>query len=133
MVVILTGISQTNKFLRQTMTEIIEISPSDVQLIIQQGKKPFFVDVRNDDEVREVRAVGICQWMPLGEFDPSQLHGDPSEPIYLICRSGRRSYDAAVQCQAAGWQHVYNVEGGTLEWQAAGLPTETGPFSPDQP
>ena len=42
--------------------------------------------------------------------------------IVLVCRSGRRSNEVAYALQQEGYQHVFNLDGGMIAWQAAGLP-----------
>ena len=42
--------------------------------------------------------------------------------IFVICRSGRRSLKAAEMLESAGFESVYNVEGGMIDWEASGLP-----------
>ncbi|MBL6955190.1 MAG: rhodanese-like domain-containing protein [Alphaproteobacteria bacterium] len=59
--------------------------------------------------------------------------------IFLLCRSGQRSRDAAILLTAAGYQHCYNVAGGfegdkdtaghrgtVGGWKFAGLPWTQG-------
>jgi rhodanese-related sulfurtransferase len=76
------------------------------------------VDVREPSEL-----VG-----PLGRVDGAenvpllQLLSDPmldgSEPLVLLCRSGRRSALAARELKAKGVDVVASVEGGMLAWNA---------------
>ncbi|MBI4852415.1 MAG: rhodanese-like domain-containing protein [Acidobacteria bacterium] len=49
---------------------------------------------------------------------------DRSLPIYVICRSGRRSSEAQERLLALGFLDVRNVVGGMLAWQKAGFPIE---------
>ncbi len=42
----------------------------------------------------------------------------------MQCRSGRRSAKGAVVLHGAGFKKVYNMEGGILAWDKAGLETE---------
>ncbi|MEQ9365287.1 MAG: rhodanese-like domain-containing protein [Leptospirales bacterium] len=106
------------------------IDPADVENMRAGGRKLFLVDVRNPDEYEEIRAKGAVLF-PLPELDPEaireahQAGGFDEEKIYVICRSGARSANAAGQLEAAGMQAV-NVTGGTLAWDAAGLPVEKG-------
>lgn len=44
------------------------------------------------------------------------------KPVYVYCRSGKRSMDAATRLAKNGYQ-VVNLTGGILAWQAASLPT----------
>jgi phage shock protein E len=47
--------------------------------------------------------------------------------IVLYCRSGRMSDIAARQLAAAGYTNLYNLAGGMIAWQGAGLPLVTDP------
>lgn len=42
--------------------------------------------------------------------------------VYVLCRSGRRSLSAGQQLDAIGFGCVYNIEGGMIAWEEAGLP-----------
>ena len=108
------------------MSEVKLIEPRDLNLLHEKGEKLYVVDVRTPDEYQEVRAAIVAELMPLDRFDPEQLSAQPSDNIFFICRSGRRSYEAASQAAIHGFEEVYNVEGGTLEWEAQGLPIERG-------
>ena len=52
--------------------------------------------------------------------------GTKDTRVYLICRSGSRGRQACEKFLAAGYDNVVNVEGGTLEWERAGLPVVRG-------
>ena len=62
-----------------------------------------------------------------------------NSPVYLICRSGFRSYWAGIFLEGQGYTNVYTVDsdglggndGGMLEWYAAGLP-QLSIFMPPQ-
>ena len=41
---------------------------------------------------------------------------DKSQPIYIYCRSGNRSGKAATLMQKLGFQTIYDLEGGYLNW-----------------
>ena len=41
---------------------------------------------------------------------------DKSQPIYIYCRSGNRSGKAATLMQELGFQTIYDLEGGYLNW-----------------
>lgn len=42
---------------------------------------------------------------------------DKNKPVYIFCRSGRRSAAAAQQLKAIGYTQVYDLKGGYLNWQ----------------
>ena len=41
---------------------------------------------------------------------------DKSQPIYIYCHSGNRSGKAATLMQELGFQTIYDLEGGYLNW-----------------
>jgi rhodanese-related sulfurtransferase len=85
------------------------------------------VDVRNPDEYVEVHAKDV-RLIPvntvLGEIKQIRDYADGKEVLF-ICKSGQRSALAAEYATAGGLTDVplYNVEGGTMAWVKAGLPT----------
>jgi 3-mercaptopyruvate sulfurtransferase SseA len=50
---------------------------------------------------------------------------DPDVPYELSCRSGSRSGQTTAIMEELGFQLVQDVDGGSLAWQAAGLPLVT--------
>lgn len=85
------------------------------------------VDVRNPDEYVEVHAQGV-RLIPVNTVmnEIKQIRdfaGD--KEVLFICKSGQRSALAAEYATAAGLEDkaLYNVEGGTQAWVAAGYPT----------
>lgn len=86
----------------------------------------FLVDVRTPLEFAAFRASKAVNF-PLSSFDPNEIRMTaPSldQPIYVICRSGKRAEMACKQLIKAGFTNVQNVTGGTLAWEAAGLQIE---------
>lgn len=87
------------------------------------------IDVRTPVEFREVHAE-TARNVPLDSLDPAavikQCNGESGEPLYVICRSGSRSEKACQKFLEAGFDNVISVEGGTLAWDAAGLPVVRG-------
>lgn len=46
---------------------------------------------------------------------------DKTKPVFVYCKSGGRSAKAANKLAELGFTTVYNLEGGMLKWEAAGL------------
>ena len=103
------------------------ISPKQLADVRSSGKAVELLDVRTPVEFREMH-VDFARNVPLDRLDPQALkpsRGGSAEPLYVICRSGSRGKQACEKLAAAGLD-VVNVEGGTLAWEAAGLPVIRG-------
>jgi len=91
------------------------------------GGDAVMVDVRDPHEYVEVHAKGV-RLIPvnsvMGEVKQIREFAGGKEVLF-ICRSGQRSALAAEFATAAGLDDLplYNVEGGTIAWVEAGLPT----------
>lgn len=46
---------------------------------------------------------------------------DKTKPVFVYCKSGGRSKQAAAKLAALGFTTIYELEGGILKWNAAGL------------
>ena len=98
-----------------------EITPRDASQRLARGA--VLVDVREDHE----RELGMAQGalgVARGELEaaPHRYLPDRDADIVLICQSGGRSMLAAEQLQRQGYLAVSSVRGGTVMWQAEGLP-----------
>ncbi|NCT86659.1 molybdopterin-synthase adenylyltransferase MoeB [Stenotrophomonas acidaminiphila] len=100
---------------------IRELTPQQARA--RQLAGAVLIDVREAHE----RATGMAEGahgVAAGELlaAPASALPSPQQDIILICQSGRRSLDAAVALQTAGYTQLASVAGGTLAWRAAGLP-----------
>jgi len=85
------------------------------------------VDVREPGEYVEVHAKGV-RLVPVNTVlnEIAQIREFAGEKdVLFICKSGQRSALAAEFAAAGGLtdRELYNVEGGTMAWVDAGLPT----------
>ena len=105
------------------------MSPIDVYRLGQDGKPLQIIDVRTPVEFLEVHAEG-AQSIPLDKLDPKKVMSGrncaANEPLFFICKSGSRSAKAVERFQAAGFDNVISVHGGTAAWEQAGLPVVRG-------
>lgn len=88
------------------------------------GGGATLLDVRTPVEFGELHAANATN-LPLDRLDPVRLERQGG-PLFVICRSGSRGKQACAKLLAAGHTDVANVEGGTLAWEAAGLPVVRG-------
>ena len=94
-----------------------EITPVEVQELLESGEQLNLVDVREDDEVAEGIIPGAIH-IPLGEVIERVGELDKSKPYIIICRSGGRSGRATGFLEEAGYDAA-NMTGGMLEWEGA--------------
>lgn len=87
------------------------------------------IDVRTPAEYAEVHIPQAVS-RPLQGLDPAALAAAgivrKDQRVHVICRTQNRSKLAAEALEAAGFQDVVVVEGGTSEWEAAGYPVVRG-------
>lgn len=100
---------------------VTSLFPTAANEQIKSLPNTVFIDVRETDEVRDGAAEGTIN-LPTSTFAVTQLPEDKETPLFFICRSGGRSAKAAEMAKNAGYAKVFNVDGGTLAWQAMGLP-----------
>jgi len=104
------------------------ISPQELADLRARGPALELIDVRTPAEFREMH-VDFARNVPLDRLNPeelkAQLNGAATKRLFVICRSGSRGGQACQKLAAAGLD-VVNVEGGTLAWEAAGLPVVRG-------
>jgi SulP family sulfate permease len=87
----------------------------------ENGVKPLVIDVRERSEfegghIPQVRLVEMPHLLNKSTILPQDRE------IILVCRSGRRSTQVTYALQEDGYQKVFNMDGGMIAWQAAGLP-----------
>ncbi len=87
------------------------------------------VDVREKMEFAGGRING-AQLLPLGELAERHTELDHTKPIYVICRTGRRSAEAQKKLHAFGFKNVINVAGGVEAWKKENLPLERDEHAP---
>jgi SulP family sulfate permease len=89
----------------------------------RHGDSALLVDVRELEEYERGHLAG-AELYPLRHIieDAEKLPHD--RPIFLICRSGRRSTRAMHWLIGLGFEDVQNLKGGLLSWKALGRPVE---------
>ncbi|PCI10156.1 MAG: hypothetical protein COB73_03940 [Flavobacteriaceae bacterium] len=92
-------------------TEVFEKAASDVQL----------VDVRTPGEYSEGYIKNAINIDIFGDdFMGKMSKLDKNKPVYVYCKSGHRSGNAAEKLEEAGFTKVYDLDGGFLQWKGDG-------------
>ncbi len=83
------------------------------------------IDVREPHEFSgELGHVAGSRLVPLATVLDAARDWPRDQELVIICRSGNRSGRAAQALTGAGFTRVFNLAGGMLAWNAAGLPIE---------
>jgi sulfur dioxygenase len=113
------GLSQLN--------QVQQLEPLEVARRLDSSNPPILVDVREPDEFNgELGHIHGSRLMPLRELSgqASQIEQFKNSDVVTICRSGVRSTTAAAILTGLGFEHVFNLKDGMLDWNDAGLPVE---------
>jgi thioredoxin 1 len=86
-----------------------------------QDKNVQFIDVRTPEEFNEGYAQNAVNF-PLDSLEKDLVKLDKAKPVYLICRTDRRSQIGANILEKSGFSEVHYVTGGMTAWKAANLP-----------
>lgn len=110
---------------------IASVTPQQAAEMQQDGAEALIVDVREPREFETLRAPGAAL-LPLAEF-MARYPGLPQDrQLLMLCRSGARSWRAAVFLRQQGFTNVANIDGGMIAWKNAGLPVRSGPLEPGE-
>jgi SulP family sulfate permease len=96
-----------------------------VDAIERDGARALVIDVREPGEFAAGRPPGAVL-MPLRTILESADGLPRDRPIYLVSRSGRRSTRAMRLLLGLGFEEVFNLKGGMLNWRARNQPMEVG-------
>ena len=109
------------------MTGVAAVDVQQAHDLIEAGEA-VLIDVRESDEFAAARVEGAIL-APLSQMPQAWLELDlpADKTVIVMCRVGGRSGRV---CEAFGpegpdGQAVVNMDGGILDWQAAGLPVIT--------
>jgi len=120
--------------LREARSEIREVSPAEVDLLLDGPGSPVLVDVREEYEWEQGHIDGAVHVAK--SYLEQAIEGDVpdrSRPIVLYCAGGVRSLFAAQTLSQMGYQDVASMSGGFQQWKAQGYRWTTPPsLSPDQ-
>ena len=83
------------------------------------------IDVREPAETAAERIDGV-RAVPLSAFGSHAKSLRTDQPVYVVCRTGRRATAAAERLAALGHEDVRILQDGLMGWVAAGLPVERG-------
>ncbi len=98
------------------------LQPQDLHQQMQAGTAPIIVDVRLPSEWMALR-IGSVLNIPLNKMFTDSTRLSKNMPVLTVCNSAYRSSMGASVLLKLGFKDVFNMEGGSEAWIAAGLPT----------
>jgi glyoxylase-like metal-dependent hydrolase (beta-lactamase superfamily II)/rhodanese-related sulfurtransferase len=109
------------------LNQVRQLSATDLRDRIAGANPPMLIDVREAEEYRgELGHIAGARLIPLKEL-PERIGGLANAKdcdIVAICRVGVRSATAVAILTGMGFEHVWNLKGGMIEWNEAQLPIE---------
>ena len=103
---------------------IQQISVHDLKVALDIDSALHLIDVRTREEVEAAHLEATKARIEYHEI-AEKINTDDfpkDQPIYLICRVGRRSMIAARELREVGFERIINVAGGITDWIHAGFP-----------
>lgn len=99
--------------------EKINIVSTEVYKDIVKDANHTLIDVRTP---REYEAGTLAGAENIDFFDEENFYEafdkfDRKEPIYIFCQSGNRSLKSAYKLVEMGFEKVYDMEGGYMQWE----------------
>ena len=109
-----------------TAAEIQLVSASEAATVLsERAPEVVLLDVRTPEEFNEVRVPGSVNVDFYAADFASQLDALAKDVPYVVyCRSGSRSSQTMNIMRELGFLEVWDVDGGIISWNEAGLPLE---------
>lgn len=102
------------------------VTPAQAVMLMNR-QNAILVDVRDATEFSQERIEGARN-IPAAELAgrTGELEKFKSRPVILACASGSRSGRAIGTLKKAGFEQVFNLDGGLKAWKDAGQPVRNG-------
>ena len=89
---------------------------------INETSKPQILDVRTPEEFASEHIENAINVNWLGDdFVSGTKKLDKSKRVFVYCKSGGRSTKAAAKLTELGFEKIYELSGGIMKWDAAGM------------
>lgn len=109
------------------LNQVRQLTAEEVRGMIASANPPLVLDVREPSEYRgPLGHIRDSLLIPLRELASrtAELEAHRGRHIIAVCRSGVRSTTAAAILYGMGFERVYNLKDGMVEWNDRKLPVE---------
>lgn len=97
------------------------ITPEEAEKLMQLENTQL-VDVRTVEELESGKIAGAVNFIYEKNFEEKIAHLDKTQPVIVYCHSGRRSAICAEILKEAGFEKIYDMDGGITQWKKEGRP-----------
>ena len=99
-----------------------QVSPAQLSMLMN-NENAMVLDVRADKEFRKGHIVGAVN-LPYAQLNDriEQLDKHKERPVVLVCKMGTTTGSVAKRLRARGFEKVYRLNGGIMEWSASQMP-----------
>lgn len=107
----------------QAQKGVQTVTPAAFAQKIKENPGASILDVRTADEFSggHIDNAVNTDWYEKEAFAQKVSAMDKSKPVFVYCMAGGRSRRAASKLHELGFTQVYDLEGGIVKWNAAGL------------
>lgn len=108
-------------------TSAVWIETGELKRRLDAAEPLIIVDVRGPEEfIGELGHIAGARNVPLPDIDRrlSELAPFKDARLVLVCRTDRRSANAALTLRGAGFRHIAVLRQGMVQWNRDGLPVQ---------
>lgn len=111
-----------NSLFAEKLRGFKSVTPTESTLMINHDNA-VVLDVRENNEYKDGHIINSLH-IPLSALPNrlNQLEKYKGQKIIVACRSGNRSSHACSTLKKNGFEEIYNLSGGIMAWENAGLP-----------
>ena len=110
-------------FMHETRKGGAAVSPQQaINMVNSEGG--VFIDLRDAADYKQGHIVDALH-IPTAKLEArmAELEKFRDKPIVLVCKMGQSAGGAGKQLKAGGYEKVYKMNGGMMEWSNLQLPT----------
>ena len=102
---------------KETSKEIQTVDSKSFEKKIETTENPQLLDVRTPEEyeVEHLKNATNVDWNGTNFVSKTEKY-DKSKPIFVYCKAGGRSSEAASKLKILGFKEIYNLDGGIMKW-----------------
>lgn len=120
---IITLLTFSNQLKAQELNTLIKLNPNEFAAKADSLKEHVILDVRTEEEYKNghllnAKNINIRE----DSFVQNIKELNKNKPVFVYCLSGGRSANAVKILKEQGFNEIYELEGGILNWRAAEFP-----------